>query len=479
MAEILYSLNSFQDFIAQRVTEGTRHILVLGYGRGEFLRELKSKAAAGVRICAADNRPWAKARDGDASLLLDDPLAIDHLKAEAGAYGPFDLILLLDVQDWWHGRVDNIAEIIELLEPQGGLLWVQYLNGLCLDILANRLTSGQTGAASLTLPIHQHPMMDLGSWLGFGHQFGLQQRAFWALANPLVFKYFSQKKAVKIPFAGKELRVNNPTDAINLGAFVHGIEFVHAGTVKDSPGIHLSPMNGLSMQGFLYPDPDGSEAPVRRMHALSEIKALKNGQELSLPAGWADLMKLFETTDDIKDVLLVGAQWGRELMMMRKHYPSLNWSAVETSEELIEMGAKAFPELEDAVQHWKPGTKMPFEDKSFDLVVTFGFCSRNHPQISATLIPEVIRLTRHYVGHFEDAMGAERSLLQKNVPLPEIYLKCGVMAKPQAYSDGRQTTGYYVLAIDLEKEAELDTSEGASENTPDSASDASLEDDSR
>lgn len=48
---------------------------------------------------------------------------------------------------------------------------------------------------------------------------------------------------------------------------------------------------------------------------------------------------------------------------------------------------------------------MPFEEQSFDLVVSCGYYSRNPSQLSMLLVPEIKRLSRSYAAYYEGCHG--------------------------------------------------------------------------
>lgn len=451
----------------KRIGNEQRHVLVLGARNSGFIRALRKGLPTGARLCLGGGAA-AKMQVGDSERLAhvaESPWDMEAWRAEAQEYGAFDLILVLDLPHWWDGRIDALAQLSDLLEPEDGRLWVQYFNALCLDMLRRRLGAGAQGGINLGMPLHRYSQMDLGSWLGFGRMTGLVQRSLWALADERVLPLFhGKKKSVRIPFAGKEINIREQTDAISLGAFVHGVEFSKSAGQGTRPDIHISQMSGHALQTFLYPDPGEFEGPVNRLVAKNEVRLWKAGQEPVMPSEWAYLLKLFEDAADVENVLLVGAQWGGALLTLRKNYPKWNWTAVESDADLVAIGHAAYPELKKDLFLWNPTEKMPFDDQSFDLVVSLGYCSRNQPQLSALLVPEIKRLSQRYAAHFEDATGAERSLLQKHVPLPEIYLKFGIMAKPQLWKDANdKPTGQYALAIDLRKETEANEQSGDAE----------------
>jgi len=93
-------------------------------------------------------------------------------------------------------------------------------------------------------------------------------------------------------------------------------------------------------------------------------------------------------------VLDVGAGSGRTLHVMRQHFPELAICGVEPSAEFRAVGHRELKLSEDELRDGD-ATRLPFPDKSFDLVTEFG--ALHHMRHPEKAVAEMLRVARQAV----------------------------------------------------------------------------------
>ena len=100
-------------------------------------------------------------------------------------------------------------------------------------------------------------------------------------------------------------------------------------------------------------------------------------------------------------ILEIGCGYGKQLRALRRHL-DCPMVGVDFSQSQLDLGHSYLQGLEDIELIHGSGRKLPFADRSFDLVLTSAVILHNPPAEAEAIRREVIRIARRYAAHNED-----------------------------------------------------------------------------
>jgi SAM-dependent methyltransferase len=148
-----------------------------------------------------------------------------------------------------------------------------------------------------------------------------------------------------------------------------------------------------------------------------------------------------------KRVLLMGCGWGRDLLLLKHHYPTWDWVGYDHNAALVEAGRELLAEANLTAKSAKLGEAMPFADRSFDVVLSLGYFSSLYEPAAQALAKEILRVRNGPVFHLEDGRGAEQGLQLKSYSLKSVYGELGVESVVQPVLVDGSPIGMYLLKI--------------------------------
>ncbi|MFO0961233.1 MAG: class I SAM-dependent methyltransferase, partial [Isosphaeraceae bacterium] len=103
-------------------------------------------------------------------------------------------------------------------------------------------------------------------------------------------------------------------------------------------------------------------------------------------------------------ILEVGCGYGKQLRKLRQALPACRIAGVDFSPSQLALGRRYLgdggsPRILLALAD---GSRLPFADHSFDLVLTSAVILHNAPEVADQIRQEVIRVTRRWAAHNED-----------------------------------------------------------------------------
>jgi SAM-dependent methyltransferase len=103
----------------------------------------------------------------------------------------------------------------------------------------------------------------------------------------------------------------------------------------------------------------------------------------------------------IKSLLEIGCGYGKQLRNIRSMRSDLTLGGCDFSRTQLQKGFEFFPEMAQwAVE--ADASKLPFEDKSFDAVMSSAVILHNQYPKAQKIIAQMIRVSRKYLIHNED-----------------------------------------------------------------------------
>ena len=100
-------------------------------------------------------------------------------------------------------------------------------------------------------------------------------------------------------------------------------------------------------------------------------------------------------------ILEIGCGYGKQLRALRRHV-DCPMVGIDFSPSQLDLGRSYLQGLDDIELILGSGRKLPFADRSFDLVLTSAVILHNPPEEAEAIRREVLRVARRYAAHNED-----------------------------------------------------------------------------
>jgi hypothetical protein len=148
-----------------------------------------------------------------------------------------------------------------------------------------------------------------------------------------------------------------------------------------------------------------------------------------------------------KRVLLLGAGWGRDILLLKRQYPTWDWVGFEHRAALAALGQSLLSKEGLSVATAPLGERMPFEDRSFDVVLSLGYFSTVYEPAGKALANETLRVARGTVYHLEDGRGPDQSMQLHAYSLNGAYAALGAEALTSPVLIDGTATGMYMVKL--------------------------------
>jgi|GEM_PF-2470951 len=453
-------LNALETRILDAVDKNTKHALIIGAGDGRLARAIRTHVSEEIAFTLIEPKANIRKLLGDFDEVAADPFDIEWIRKQTDKKGPVDTLVFYNIHEFWQGNLNDFRQIVNLLS-ESGTAWVSFLNGSARNVMYHFLPQDMASYGGLAQPATVASHMSYGAWISTLKMMYCQADQVWALLDPETYQFVQNAQKTEEPLEPLELKLRELTlkvaslqDAFLWGGMFTAIQFRPAAMQEETrpPKFTAAAFNSNLYQSLLVPYPDNSLAQVSDFLAETEAKQWESKESKELNPIGKLLLKELEGLEAVRSVLVIGAGWGRDLQLMAAEKPDWKITGLEPSSHKVALGKKIFANENLDLQTLDAESPLPFDDASFDVVITTGFLCHYHTPISHHVISECIRIGKKAVYHLEDARGPVQSLQLKTLTIVQSYKSLGfddVSLNP--IQIGEKYTGYALSKTTLEK----------------------------
>jgi len=441
-------LNSLENKIVESAPTEARHVLVVNAGDGRLARALAEKIGAGTKISVVTLQPGLLPLVDDLAARGSDAWDLAWHEKQVAAHGGFDLIVFYQLQEFWRGELNRLQQILALARP-GALVWTSFLNAQATQLMARFLPPVRLGFSAMGDPVRLGPNLDFASFVDFAGRMGGRLTDLWGMLDQNAQEFCQKKPDQPAQWESRGIKVTVKTyaDAFLWGATVVGVAFRLRGApdTEATPTISFSPFNVNLLQALVlpYPDQQSGEGTLGAARIEAESWRQAPGEKLGNLA--KTLLDQVGDTDKPQRILLVGAGWGRDLLLLKKNYPAWDVVGWERNSEMLAIGQDLIEAAGLTAASGEKEGRLPFDDQSFDLAFSFGGFSTLYEPAARQLVAELKRIVKGAVFHLEDGRGPEQGLHLKSYSLKGVYAALGVESTVQPVLVDGNPVGMYVL----------------------------------
>ncbi|MBI4659565.1 MAG: class I SAM-dependent methyltransferase [Verrucomicrobia bacterium] len=428
---------------------------VVGDGDGRLARAIREKLGAGARLFVVEHRVGLHKYLGDFDDVEADPWRVEAFATEAQRHGLFDLLIFYGLHEYWRGQFRRFQQLLELSKPKG-TLWVTFVNSSALRYLEKELPPLRLAADALAAPSRFWSRVDYASWIACGAMLNTCIESVWGLFDHASFQYCENPTKAQMAeweIRGVKVQARTPVEIVHWGAAYVGIQMV----VQPDPRLDdvAQAMGGVAFNPHLFqslvdPFPEVGNEESALAWAETELRTLRASRDSLRPSQLIEFMLgLVDESESVRDVLVLGAGWGRDVYFLKKARPLWNCTGVELSKELISIGSVLCHEEGIRVEPFSLGDKLPFADKSFDVILSFGFMSKLYDQAALPLVKELLRVGRKQIYQLEDSRGPEEAPKLKLNSLPSIYAQFERGAEPKPVLIQGKNSGFIFYKVTI------------------------------
>lgn len=448
-------LNPLEERILATVPTSSKHVAVIGDGDGRLARAMKAKLGADARIFVIEHRTELHKYLNDFEDVGEDPWKVEAFDVEVGKHGLFDFAVFYGLHEYWRGQLRKFQQIVASVRPNASV-WVTFVNSSALRYLDQALPPLRLAADSLAAPGRFWGRLDYASWMAYGALLNVRVESVWGLFDHASFKFCEnpvEGGSADWDIKGAKVQARTAAEIVHWGAAYVGVQM--AVRPEQPAGEEKQLLGGAAFTAQLFqvlvdPFPEVASEESELAWAENELRAVRANRDSLRPSQLIEfILGLVEGADSVRDVLVVGAGWGRDVQLLQKARPEWRCVGVECSPAMRALGDAFRAEHGLQVEGFNLGEKFPFADKSFDIVLSFGFMSRLYDQAVAAVVQEMMRVGRKTIYHLEDGRGAEQSVKIKQNSLAAVYAQSGHAANPAPILIQGQDSGFlfYKVAI--------------------------------
>lgn len=448
-------LNPLEERILASVPLSAKHFAVIGDGDGRMARAIREKLGANARVFVVEPRVALHKYLDDFDGVGTDPWAVEVYAIEVQKYGPFDFLLFYGLHEYWRGQVRRFQQLLVFASPKA-TLWVTFVNSSALRYLEKLLPPLRLSADAMAAPSRFWGRIDYASWMAYAAMLNARAESVWGLFDQTSFQFCedpAKSPTVEWDIKGAKIQARTAAEVVHWGAAYLGIQM----TVQPDPasGDVTQALGGVAYNTHLFqtlidPFPEASNDESELAWADTELRTFRASRDSLRPSPMIEfLIGLVEDADSVRDVLFLGAGWGRDVYMIKKARPQWRCIGIETSREMLLLGENFRREEDIRIEAYTIGEKLPFADKSFDVILSLGFMSRLYDQAALPVAQEILRVARKGIYHLEDGRGPEESLKLKQNTLGSLYAHFGSIVEPKPVLIKGQNSGllFYKIAI--------------------------------
>lgn len=441
-------LNALEAKIAESVPADAKHILVVNAGDGRLPRAILAKAPKAAASVVTVHPRLEKHVD-DFSGRSSDPWDLAWHTAQVGKHGAYDYVVFYQLQEFWRGELYQLERVIGLAAP-GATVWTSFVNAQSYRMISRFLPPVRLGFSTMADPLRSSTNLDFGSYLDFAGRQGAAITELWGMLDQNAQEYCQKPPAqpAKWELRGVKASVASMADAFLWGASVVAAAMRLPGgePAPASPKVSYSAYNSNLLQALLlpYPDEQGREGTLGA--AMVELKAWRKSPGDKV----GPIAKLFINQvgeiDKPKRVLLLGCGWGRDLLLLKRNYPAWDWVGFDHNRDLVALGQDLVAAAGATSVSAEMGEPLPFDDRSFDLVVSLGYYGALYESAARFVAKEVRRVAKGAIYHLEDGRGPDHGLQLKSYSLKAVYSGIGVESSVKPVLVDSAPNGMYMLS---------------------------------
>lgn len=444
-------LSAVDNFILNNISEVAKCGIIVNAGDGRLSRAIKKRLGDRVVVYNIEKRSGLyECLEGPEEQKSMDPWDLDWYQKIATKHGGLDFICFVNLHEDWNGNLYTMQQILGYLKPEG-LGFISFYNKNSMYEMRQSIPPFVTGFDQLANPLSRWANIDIISLMIYLLDIGIVIDEIWGLLEEEGFKYCEENKKKKVIWQEKNLtvKINDVGDAFIFGASVMCVRFSMAKQGSTfSPKFFAIKYTASILQSILFPyiGIAPTEADIFRAHLEVENREEDN-EELVLLNFFVSQLDDFQTA---KTVLVVGCNWGGNLLGLQKIRPNWKITGIDASGEIISIGEEAMKSADIAITHYTNEGKFPFADNAFDLVLSLKYFSTIYYPLANALAKEMLRVSRGGIVHFEDLRGPEFSMQLKLYSIPDIYRTMGYKPEVLSVRISEKVTGLYIVKVKKE-----------------------------
>lgn len=441
-------LNPIEDFVLRQIPKSAKSGIIVNPGTNRLSKAIEQKLGAPVSIYNIEPRtPLYNLLDNN-EFKAKDPWNSDWYTQTAKKHGNLDFIIFLNIHEYWNEDLLNFKTIINLLKPEG-FGFISFYNKASLYEIQQSIPPFASGIEQLASPMNNWAKLDLASWMIYLTTIDFPPTHVWGMLQETALNYCNQATQEKTTWTIKNLniQVRDASDAYILGAPVMCLQFQACNKEPfPAPQFVGFPYNASMLQAILFPYLNILSKKIDIFNAQLETSRYPQEEDGSLILLNFFLSQL-EDFKDVKKVLVVGCNWGANLLDLKKIKPNWQITGVDASKEILDIGSPLIKQKNiEAFTYSDDGT-LPFPDNSFDLVISLKHFSHIHEPLAKNLAKEMLRVTKLGIAQIEDLRGPEFSMQLKLYSIPDIYSELKHKSDVQAINIDNKDSGFYILKI--------------------------------
>ena len=448
-------LNNLEEKIIEHIPVDVGHVGIVGAGDGRLARRLQEKCGKDVKISLIEAQEKLHRHLDDFKNIGSDPWDLGWYEKRVKANGPFDRLIFYQIHNFWAGNLSPLKSIISML-GKNGHCWITFFNGLSRRAMEHFLPPKVASFNRLIHPIREAGKTDYASWSAFLISIRAQLDAVWGLLDQDAYELCQEKKLptaenpVSWDMNGLKLNVQNIADAYLWGASYVGLNF-HLNK-KGENDIGTPQFSGTSynpplFQALLNPYPEMITDSGEIFSTQIEVDAWNRQPDENLNPLGQFLLEQVVNPNEIKKVLVIGAGWGKDVILFRKAKPYWKFMGIENAPYKVEASKALSTDDDPGIQIFNPEEPLPFKDDEFDITLSLGYFSTVYAPLAKKFAEEVLRVTRSSIYHLEDSRGPEISLKLIQYSLKTLYDELGRESTTLPVLQDEKQTGLYLLIV--------------------------------
>lgn len=448
LLNIPIGLSAIDDFVLRNVPKQAQSGIIVNAGTDRLSKAIKEKLGPSISVYNIEPRTELYTLLDDDEFRASNPWNLDWYTEIAEKHNGLDFIFFLNIHEYWQENLLELQKIIHLLKPEG-IGFISFYNKNSLYEIRQTIPPFVSGIDQLGNPMNNWAKLDLASWMIYMADIGFPLTHVWGMLEEKTFNYCSQPspKPVLWKIQGLDVTINDASDAFVLGAPIMCMQFQAADvttlTIPQFLGVQY---NASILQAILFPYLKllSNKLNVFSAHLEADNHVKEEEESLVLLKFFVSQLNDFE---NIKNVLVVGCNWGINLLELKKIKPNWKITGVDSSEEIIAAGARLMKTKGIDTLTYVEKEPLPFPDNSFDLVISLKHFSHIYQPLAEHLAKEMLRVTKQGIAQLEDLRGPELSMQLKLYSIPNIYSKLGYDPEVRSIKIEDKNSGLYILKV--------------------------------
>jgi len=445
-------LNPVEEAILKELPADVRSGIVVGAGDGRMVRAIREKIGSYVDVYIIESRKELHSYLEEERGVQSEPWDEAFYQKVGQSSKGLDFVIFNMLHEYWRGNVNVFQKILHQVKP-GGHIWISFYNSASLYEIERILPPVPSGYQRLAGAMDLWARMDLSSWIAYFGSLGIMIESIGGVLLPEAAKFCKAggaNKGTEWKAKNFAISVTDIGDAYLVGAPVIALK-LRSPQSKEKQAIETNfygvDATPVILQSILFPYETVASRELGFLNTLISVRGYERDKRIE-PSPLMDFfVKQLDEYKDVKRVLLVGSDWGEDLLVLKKLRPNWELTGIERYREKAEAGRSILKENGVKVMHFNWDEAFSFKDKEFDLVISLGYFSTLYPPIAKHLAGEMWRVAKKGVAHFEDHRGPAYSMDLKLYPINKFYEDLsGKVALLPIEMDGKPI-GMYILKV--------------------------------